>query len=90
MKSKNSYSELPHGTNPPTEPATATSPTRGLPLDPIPEYSTIHEITCFICSHDGCAHSHSPEKRLRKLSAQKYLGWTENTLLTKHSRGEMP
>jgi hypothetical protein len=48
------------------------------------------EVLCSTCSHDDCQHFHLPYPRLTRREAQAYLGYTENTLFTKHSRGEMP
>lgn len=66
------------------------APKDDLPHDSIPEYDNSTEITCPTCSHDGCPHSHPNKVRLEKRDAQKFMRWTESTLLTKHSRGHMP
>lgn len=58
--------------------------------DEIPDYDSSGEIICAICSHDGCPHYHSTQKRLSKREVQAFMRWRESTLLTKHSRGDMP
>lgn len=53
-------------------------------------YDRALEVRCERCSHDDCEHYHLPFERLSRQEAQQFLGYTENTLFTKHSRGEMP
>ena len=55
-----------------------------------PVYDSSSEVACPACSHDGCIHFHSAQRRLSRRDAQGFLRFTENTLFTKHSRGEMP
>lgn len=62
----------------------------GLPPDSVPAYDCSTEIACAECSHDDCVHYHSAQRRLSRVEAQGFLRFTENTLFTKHSRGEMP
>jgi hypothetical protein len=61
-----------------------------LPPDTVPEYDNSDEVVCAVCSHEDCPHSHLPKPRLSKKEAQAYLGCKESTLLTRHSRGQMP
>jgi len=58
--------------------------------DLVPEYDSSAEIACPQCSHDGCVHYHSSQRRIERRAAQGFLRYRENTLFTKHSRGEMP
>ncbi len=62
----------------------------GLAPDTVPGYDSSREVVCFECSHDDCVHYHSAQRRLSRVEAQGFLRYTENTLFTKHSRGEMP
>lgn len=62
----------------------------GKPKNEIPAYDNSGESGCEICSHPGCPHFHSRKTRLSKVEVQEYMRWRESTLLTKHSRREMP
>jgi hypothetical protein len=62
----------------------------GLPRDTVPTYDSSSEVACLRCSHDGCTHFHSAQRRVSRVEAQGFLRYTENTLFTKHSRREMP
>jgi uncharacterized Zn finger protein (UPF0148 family) len=64
--------------------------TSKMPDDGIPPYDSSDEIICPICSHDEHPHSHKTAKRLTKVVAQGFWQMTESTLLSKHSRGEIP
>ena len=61
-----------------------------LPPDTIPLYDSAREIACPECSHHDCTHFHLAQRRLSRPETQGFLRFTENTLFTKHSRGEMP
>jgi hypothetical protein len=54
------------------------------------DYDRSAEIECPKCSPPDVAYCHLPFPRLSRREAQIFLGFTENTLFTKHSRGEMP
>ncbi len=53
-------------------------------------YDRSAEIICPECSLPDKPYFHLPFPRLTRQEAQGFLGYTENTLFTKHSRGEMP